>query len=723
MTGAPNEGAITILFADVKGSTDLRTPRGDRVAQEIRDAHEVLVRRQVEGRAGSEVKPLGGGFMVAFASTRRALACAVAIQQAFEDHNRLHPSQGLQVRVGLNSGEVLEQAGDLYGAAVNAAARIAAKAKGGEILAAEVVRQLAGAGWEVAFRDRGRFRLEGFPQRWRLYEVLWRESATNCLQRGREAFRRHGWQEAFDLLSRASGSLDPDDLEALGEAADSVGRYQDGRSARERAYSGFLDSGDPCRAAGVAWKLFNDYMRMGKQAIAGGWIGRAKRLLEKEPDCPQKGRLLLVEAEVARGAADLVTAAEKAEGVVECGRRFGDRDLEALGLQALGRVLIDRAEVAEGLVRLDEAMLAAVRGELGLDATGWVYCSMIAACQELGDLRRAAEWTAAASQWCEAERFSAYPGLCRVHRAAVLGLGGAWEQAQEEARRACEDLLPVEPSVAGRGFYEIGEIRRRLGDLAGAEDAFRRADGLGCEPQPGLALLRLAQGRVDAAAAAIRRALAAESGGRLARAKLLPAQVQVALAAGDLESAHAAANELDAIADEYGSSGLRAAASASRGRLQLAQQDFAAASGSLRRALVEWQELSVPYEVATARLLLGLACREAGDEEAASSSFQAAAAVFEQLGAAVDARRAAELLGGKQARPLPAVLTEREAEVLRWVAAGKTNKDIAVELCLSHKTVARHLSNIFAKLGVSSRAAATAFAVEHGVTAKRAGGA
>jgi class 3 adenylate cyclase/DNA-binding NarL/FixJ family response regulator len=708
----PTESPITILFTDVVGSTDLRTVRGDRVAQELLGSHEVLVRQKVEAHGGREVKALGDGFMVAFASARRALACAVAIQQALEDHNRLHPDQAIRVRVGLNSGEVLEQSGDL-GAAVNAAALIAAKAQGGEILAAEVVQHLAGPGCDFAFRDRGRFRLEGFPEGWRLCEVLWQESGADIRERGRGAVRRHAWQEAFDLLSRADAapSLNGEDLEALGDAADSVGRDEDGRAARERAYTMHLEAGERRRAARVAWRLFYDYARMGRRAIAGGWLGRAKRLLEGQADCPEQGLLLLVEAEAAHGAGDLVAAAEKAERAVEYGRRFGDRDLEALGTQALGRILIDRAEISEGLARLDEAMLAAARGELGPDATGWIYCSVIAACHQLGDLQRAAEWTAALSQWCEEKPFSVYPGLCRVHRAQILELGGAWAQAEEEARRACE----AGPEAARGGRYEIGEIRRRLGDLEGAEDAFRRADELGHDPQPGLALLRLAQGRVEAAAAAIRRALAAESGNRLARAKLLPAQVQIALADGDLQAAQAAADELAEIAEQYGSSGLRAAAFTACGRLQLAQQDAASASRSLRQALRQWQELHIPYEVATTRLLLGLACRTAGDEEAAASSFQAAAAIFEELGAAVDARRSVELRGGKEATNVAGGLTKREAEVLRLVAAGKTNKDIAAELYLSPRTVAHHLDSIFTKLGVSSRAAATAYAYEHGL--------
>ncbi|MDQ4098248.1 MAG: LuxR C-terminal-related transcriptional regulator [Actinomycetota bacterium] len=538
------------------------------------------------------------------------------------------------------------------------------------------------------------------------------KSWLDLLEEGRSAIRRHAWQEAFDLLCRAdaAGSLAGSDLEALADAGDSVGRDEDGRAARERAYTRHLEAGQARRAARVAWKLFYDYARSGKRAIAGGWLGRAKRLLETEGDCAEQGLLRFVEAEAAHGRGDLVTAAEEAERVVEYGRRFGDGDLEALGTQALGRILIDRSEVSQGLARLDEAMLAAARGELGPDATGWVYCSVIAACHQLGDLERAAEWTAALSEWCQEKPFSVYPGLCRVHRAEIMELGGAWVHAEEEARRACE----AGPEAARGGYYEIGEIRRRLGDLEGAEEAFRRADELGREPQPGFAMLRLAQGRVEAGAAAIKRALAAQSDNRLARAKLLPAHVQIALAAGDLEAALTAAEELVGIAEEYGSSGLRAAALTASGRVQLAEGDAGAACRSLRQALMQWQELHIPYEVATTRLLLGLACRTAGDEEGAATGFEAAAAIFEQLGAAVDARQTEDLLGGKGLAPLSGGVTRRELQVLRLVAAGKSNKDIAAKLHLSPRTVAHHIDSIFTKLGVSSRAAATAFAYEHG---------
>jgi DNA-binding NarL/FixJ family response regulator len=358
---------------------------------------------------------------------------------------------------------------------------------------------------------------------------------------------------------------------------------------------------------------------------------------------------------------------------------------------------------------LDEAMLFAVEGRLSAYATGKVYCSLISACEELGDLRRASEWTEATSRWSQRHPFAVFPGLCRVHRASALRWRGAWADAEREATLACHELAEVNLPNAAAGFVEIGEIRRRLGDLDGAEDAFRKAEELCGQPPPGLALLRLAQNRMDAATAIIHRALEAETWNRLSRARLLAASAQIAIAAGDTAAAGSAVDELEAIAADYDSPILLASAATSRGRLQLAQ-GAATACATLRLALTRWQELEVPHEVATARTLLGLACRDLGDHDAAVASFAAAASVFEQLGATLDVRVVRDLTSP---RSLPGGLTEREAQVLRLVGAGRTNREIAAELYLSEKTVARHLSNIFTKIGVSSRASATAYAYEH----------
>jgi DNA-binding CsgD family transcriptional regulator len=363
------------------------------------------------------------------------------------------------------------------------------------------------------------------------------------------------------------------------------------------------------------------------------------------------------------------------------------------------------------MATLDEAMLAATQGELGPMATGQVYCNVIAACQELGDLRRAGEWTEALRGWCETQPASVFPGLCRVHRAEVLRLRGEWGEAEEQAFQASEDLRETMPGFASEALYQLGEVRRQRGALAEAELAFRQSSDFGREPQPGLALVRLAQGKADVAAAAVKGALAQEPN-RLMRARLLSAQVEMAIAVADPSTSAAAAAELRAIADDYGSAALGAAAALAEGQVELADGRASAALGSLRRAWELWQEADCPFEAAEARRTLGLACRQVGDAEGAELAFNSAFAVFERLGAAGEAARTRRLLGTP---PHVAGLTEREIEVLRLVAAGKSNREIAAELYLSVKTVARHLSNIFYKISVSSRAAATAFAYEHGL--------
>jgi DNA-binding CsgD family transcriptional regulator len=534
-----------------------------------------------------------------------------------------------------------------------------------------------------------------------------------ALGRARGFFERLEWQSAYDELAPAvgEGDADPEALELLAEAAWWVGRLDECIEHRERAYARREDAGELRRAARLATLLYYDHSWQGRRVVANGWLARAKRLLESERECSEDGYVLVLEAENAHSVGAVPTAIAKAEKAVAIGREFVDRDLEADALQCLGRLLIAQGQPTEGLMLFDEAMLLAVEGKLGLFTLGKVYCSLISACEELADFQRAAEWTKVGVAWAATHPSPVFPGLCRVHRAEMLQLKGDWDEAEAEARRACDELCNVNLFNAGLAYYEIGEIRRRLGDIEGAESAFQQAEHYGCHPQPGLALLRLAQGRRDAASTGIARALAEHEGNRLGRAKLLPAQVEIAVALEDLELARVAASELDDIAREYGSTGLRAAALQAAGRVALAHSEHSSACATLRHALHEWQALDLPYEVASTRSLMGLACRATGDDEAATSSFDAAAAIFERLGARDDAERARDLRAGGVA--LPQGLTEREAEVLRLVAAGHTNKDIARHLFLAEKTVARHLSNIFTKLGVRSRAAATAFAFEH----------
>ena len=521
------------------------------------------------------------------------------------------------------------------------------------------------------------------------------------------------WQQTFDSLTAldAERGLGADGLDALGEAAWWLRSLPECISARERAVAAYLADGRAGSAALVALRLFYTFSVRGESAIATGWLRRAARLLEHEPEGVEHGHLRLAQARVARAQGDADAELVHARAAIALGDRFGDADLVALGRYIEGRLLVRQGNVYDGMATLDEAMLAAVQGELGPMATGQVYCNVIAACQELGDLRRAAEWTDALRGWCASQPSSVFPGLCRVHRAEVMRLRGAWPEAEDEARQASAELLDSMPAFAAEALYQLGEIRRQSGDLAQAESAFRRASDLGREPQPGLALVRLAQGRTPAAAAAVRRAVAQE-GNRLARAKLLSAQVEIALACGDPDTARAATGELNQIAGEYGSEALQAAAATAQGALALGADDAHGALGPLRRAWELWQAADCPFEAAEARLMLGIACRAVGDEEGAELAMRSALAAFRGLGAASEAARTSELLGG---RPQVAGLTARELEVLRLVAAGKSNREIAGDLYLSVKTVARHLSNIFCKVGVASRTAAAAFAYEHGL--------
>ncbi len=528
----------------------------------------------------------------------------------------------------------------------------------------------------------------------------------------RLALGRCDWQDAYDTAARAETEPEREAhrLDMLADAAWWLGRLDECIEAREGAYARYEGLGARRRAGQCAVWLYEHYCFKARPAIAGGWLRRAGHALEDDQHCEEYGALRLREAETAHGRGELGPSAAIAREVVQLGRQLQSPDLEAEALQALGRVLIDEGDTAEGLANLDEAMLFAVEGRLRPYSTGKVYCSLISACEALGDLRRAAEWSEATDRWAQRHPLAVFPGLCRVHLASALRSRGEWDDAEEQARRACAELATLNVTNAAAGYAEIGEIRRRIGDLAGAEDAFSRAEAMSGQPQSGFALLRLAQGNVDAASAIITRALGEITWDRLRRARLLPAHAQIAIAVGDLTSAADALEELESVASDYSSSALAAAALTTRGRIQLASNDPSACA-TLRNAAERWHELGVPHEVATARMLRGAACRQVGDIDGAAASLEAARAQFEQLGAALDLRNLRDIAGSTPA--LPSGLTAREAEVLRHVATGMTNKQIAAALFLSEKTISRHLSNIFVKIDVTSRSAATAFAYEH----------
>jgi ATP/maltotriose-dependent transcriptional regulator MalT len=522
----------------------------------------------------------------------------------------------------------------------------------------------------------------------------------------RTALSRHDWPAAHaavpaEELDDPAGEADRLDL--LAEALWWLGRLDECIVAREAAYRAYEALGDACRAAQCAVWLYEHHGMRGRPSVATAWLRRARRMLEAEPPCPALGALLLREAEVAHGDDRLDDALALGERARSLARTIGSADLEAEALQTLGRVLIDLGRPDDGLADLDEAMLLAVEGRLGPYSTGKVYCSLISACEELGDLRRAAEWTDETARWAEEHPFAIFPGICRVHRAMVLGRQGSFADAEREALQACGELVTSHLPNAVAAFMEVGDIRRRLGDLPGAEEAFARAEELSGRTCVGHALLRLAQGRVDEARRIVTGCLVEQPANRPGRVDLLRATVQIAVAADDLDLAARGVEELEGIVTTYDSVFAKASALLARGRLELARGDAAAAS-TLTDAARHWQELDIPFELATTRTVLAQALHDRGELESSAAMFASARALFDQLGV----RHAVEAPA-----VLPAGLTGREVEVLRLLAEGRTNKEIAAELFLSAKTVSRHLSNIFTKIGVSSRAAATAFAYQH----------
>jgi class 3 adenylate cyclase len=471
--------------------------------------------------------------------------------------------------------------------------------------------------------------------------------ASPDVEAGREAYERHAWSEALERLQAAdeASSLDPEDLERLAEAAWFGGRPELAIDARERAHAAYLERGDRCRAAWVGLALAELYFDRHEKAVSRGWMSRSGRLIADDPDCVAHGRYAMMVAYWALKAGDLEQALEEARRAEEIATRMGNPGLVALGLQAQGMVLAFQGRTEEGLALSDEATAAAVAGELDPHTTGVVYCMTIGLCRELNDWRRAGEWTEVAERWCQRRGVSGFPGICRVHRAEIMHLRGAWVDAEAEARRASIELKGYDVNATATAFYEIGEIRLRVGDLPGAEEAFLQAHELGREPEPGLSLLRLARGEVGSANASILRALEEEPAAAVPRPRLLPAAVEIAVAAGDLEMARRAASELETVAERFGTQAMEATARWAQGAVRLAEGDAAGARKELRRALALWNEVEAPYEAARVRMLLGEAYRADGDEHTAALELRAAKSAFERLGALPDAERAADLLG------------------------------------------------------------------------------
>jgi class 3 adenylate cyclase len=505
------------------------------------------------------------------------------------------------------------------------------------------------------------------------------------LAAARDAARRHDWREAFELLLSAdrAGRLEPDDLDLLAEVAWWLYRLDVSIAARERAYQGFLRLGDRRRAGMVAIDLAKHHYAKGQSAIGSGHLANADRLLSAESECVERGYLARIQSVLAfEGKGDFDTALKHADVALEIASRFQDRDLLALAVHDRGRVLVAKGLVAEGNALLDEATVAAVAGELKPMSTGIIYCNVISSCEELADYRRAGEWTEAASRWCERQSIGGFPGICRVHRSAIMRLRGEWSQAEREARRACTELREFNVGYAAAALYEIGEGRLAVGDLPGAEEAFREAHELGRNPEPGLSVLRLAEGDVAGATAGISRALSDEELTPLRRARLLPARVEIGLAAGDRTTARAAADELATLATTYRTPAIRAAAATAMGSVLHAEGDCVGAIQEFKRAWRSWNEVDAPYEAAKARAALGRAYLSAGDSDAARLELEAAKSAFDRLGAIPDSSAIAQTLGpereaGIASRAQPATKTFLFTDIVRSTALVEAIGDAA----------------------------------------------
>ncbi|MGE5829610.1 MAG: LuxR C-terminal-related transcriptional regulator [Micromonosporaceae bacterium] len=541
---------------------------------------------------------------------------------------------------------------------------------------------------------------------------------ADSIDRGRDAFDRRAWGYAYEELSAAAKRepLQVDDLERLACAAYLIGRAGESQEVWMRAHQECARIGEVARAARCGFWLAFGLLNSGQLARGAGWVERAQRLLdERRLKCVEQGYLRYAAALHTVFSGDVETALVGFRQSTRIGQRFRDPELITLSRIGEGRCLIFVGRLKEGVALLDEAMVAVTAQEISPIAVGDSYCTVIAGCQDLFDVRRAQEWTAALSGWCNTQpELVIYRGQCLIHRAELMRLHGAWAAALDEISRACGRLAdPPDQPALGTAWYVRGDLHRVCGELAEAEDAYRAANELGRQPQPGLALLRLAQGEVASANAAIRR-LNHEVQDPISRVGVLAPFAEIVLAAGDPEAASGAADELKALAAQFNQPYLQALSAHVEGTVLLARNDPGALA-VLRGAWRHWCGIDAPYEAARVRVLIAQACRAMGDEDGAEMELDAARTAFTELSASLDLAHVQALSHMDEPRHDHG-LTPRELEVLVLVAKGKTNRQIADDLFISEKTVASHLNHIFAKLGVPSRAAATAYAYENELT-------
>jgi DNA-binding CsgD family transcriptional regulator len=540
---------------------------------------------------------------------------------------------------------------------------------------------------------------------------------VGVLAQARRSFAQRSWGDAYAQFATADAAtpLGLDDLEKLALAAYLTGHDEESTLVWTRAHREAMRRDDPQRAARNAFLIGSGLMFRGETAPGQGWFARGERVLEGCGECPEQAWPRTWNAFVQMWGGDAEGAQPIFAESAMVGQRFNDADLLTMSRLGRGMCLVMQGQGPAGVAMLDEVMVGVTSGEVSPMYAGIAYCTVIAGCSDLFDLRRAREWTAAPTRWCDSQPdLVPYRGNCLVHRCELMQLEGAWTDAMEAARQACDQLsAPVKWDTLGSAYYQLGELHRLRGEFAEAEESYRKASESGHQPEPGMPLLRLTQGRTDVAAAVLRRALD-ETQEPPTRARLLPAYVEIMITSGDVVSARAAADELGQIAEFLDAAYLRAVAASAVGAVLFAEGDARSALPRLRAAGSAWRRLDAPYEVARVQVLIGLACSALGDPETCAMELDGARKVFEQLGARPDIERLNVLLKRTYGRA-PGGLTVREVEVLRLVASGKTNRAIARELGLSEKTVARHVHNSLTKIGAPSRAAATAYAYENGL--------
>ncbi len=537
---------------------------------------------------------------------------------------------------------------------------------------------------------------------------------TDLLERARAARAAQRFGPAFDGFERAEqlGELSTDDLLAWSDAAWWLGRTDQALRLAERGHHELVEQGAMIRAAKEAISLGFLLMMRGELASGSGWIQRGRSLLERRPDGAGRGYVAQLDAQHALERGEIERAVDLAREAEDAARSASDPALLSLALMTEGIARLRAAAVTEAMALLDEAMLPVQAGQVPPEVAGNLYCQMIAVCWELADLRRAREWTVATERWCAGfDSAVMFSGICRMHRVQLRQMSGDWDLAAEEARVVCTELVGMNTAVVAEGHYLLGDLLRMRARVADAEGEYLRARELGRDPQPGLALVMAQSGRAASAVVSLRASL---TGGVVGygRAPLLRALVEVAIDAGDLAAARIAADQLSAVAQRWRSDGLHAAAVHAQGLVGLASEEPAHAVALLREAVARWRALDVPYECAKARVVLSEALSRLGDGAAARLELEVAARSLHDLGATLDLERLAT--SGAAPRPTGG-LTPREAEILMLVADGSTNRQVAETLVISEKTVARHLANVYLKVGVSTRTAAVAWARREGL--------